>query len=474
MKSIVLFILALFVSLNQASANVLDKVQLEEAIQRRLETNLHLYDKDIKIKVNFVYRAPASLPGTTFLENEELSPNTISESDIRGINVEVHTRLSELTSSMQEDIYALIPVRKSRIKIKHIQLVEKPVNVTPPLAAKDFWDISNSFKTDAAQLLLGLVASSVFILSLLFFLIHRSQLRQSRENFNLLAKSIQDKTASSPALNSMSSGIVPSGTEAAVLESSVNATQIYLPVDSLKELFADCYWCEEDKYAHWLWQRTTLEQKKQLLAAWPPLKKYSLYFVSLPAEKKGFHEHPFYISPEALAPISQIMVEKEVKKNPDIWLCLSPLRQLHLKIPISEKLRIVKKDSSVSLPQIQTPSPERVFPRQATLGELSFDDEITILKKPDTVPTNMRAQFQSLVWLSLREPTYIESVLAQQDALSLASAWVSAPEILANLEKHLPEKKLKLLHAYREKVVPSKKSEAYQFLVKAGLYNEAA
>lgn len=469
----------LFVFLNGqniASANMLDKVQLEEAIQRRIETHLKIYDNDLQARVRFVYKNPIALPGTTLAENEDLSPNVISESDIRGIEIEIQTKLSQISDEMQKDIYTLIPIRKSRIKLKYLPWREKSVNTEPPpLVAKDFWDISKSITNDFSKLFLLIVAGSVCLLSLLFVVLHFSQVKNSKENFGLIAKSILEN------INQVPRGMAPESQKSSALHSSEpmaisnEAAHLELSTESLVELFADCYWCEEDAFAHWLWKNLSLDQKKQTISAWPLLKKYSLYFVSLPPEAANYHQHPYYMAPEFLAWASQEVLQKELKNNPDLWLRLSPMRQIRLQIPIAEKLRIVKKgDLSNTLPKMSAPSKERVLPMQAALGDLSFEDESTILKKPDMISSELRGQLKSLVWLSLQKPEFIQETLSRFDALSLATAWTGSPEVLQILEKQLPEKKVKLLLSYKDKVTPSKKSETYMQLFRAGLHNEAA
>lgn len=475
MRILFIFFLFQLLTFSLAQANILDKVQIEETIQRRIEHNLMPYDKKIRARVKFIYKSPTPLPGTTMAENDELTPNVLSESDVRGIQIEIYSQLPSLTAEMQNEIYNLIPIRKNRIKIKFLQFQETPLNEPKPLIAKDFWDIYHSFLSDMSRGTLYLFGSLFSLLALFSFVLHRSRLKHAKENFGLIAQSISEHLGSGNPRSTSSFDKNMSSALSAPSPAATGSQALGLSVESLKEFFADCYWTEEDGYAHWMWQSLTMDQKKNVIEAWPKLKKYSAFFISKEAESKTDHAHPYYLAPENLHMVSQEIIEKELKKSPDIWLRLSPLRQRHLNLPISEKLRVVKKgDDTIVLPALPKATQERALPFVNVLGRLNFADEATILKKPDLVPNELKSQLPSLVWLSLQKSESIEDVLSRFDALSLASAWVGAPEVLAILESQLPEKKRKMLHSYLEKVTPSVQSETYRALCEAGISLNAA
>lgn len=454
-----------------AQANLLDKVQLEELLQKRLESNLVRHDQDLRVQVKFIYRKPANLPGIALSENEEITPSTVTEGDIRSISVEIRTRLPEINKAMEEEIYNLLPIRKSRIKLKYTSLLDKPKTpVTPPVIAKDLWDISKVFSQNLSQLLIAIFAASLLLTLSFALFLHRSWTRNFKDSFGLIAKTMSE-TSGEEKLQSTANTQDFAENSA---NREANKEEISLETSGLVEIFADCYWCESDNYAHWLWTRISSVQKRELLTSWPLMRKYSDYFVSKEPQAQTEHLHPYYISPEVLCSYSQDVLQSELKKSPDLWLRLSPLRQKNLHVPISDKLRIVKKGETPPLPKLRNFSQERSLPLVAALGDLSFQDEKTLIAQPELVPQELRPQFSSLVWLTLQPKDYVESILSQYDAPSLATAWVGDESILSILEECLPEKKRKMVQSYVRKMKPSKKSRVYQELVKAGWHRESA
>ncbi len=101
-------------------------------------------------------------------------------------------------------------------------------------------------------------------------------------------------------------------------------------------------------------------------------------------------------------------------------------------------------------------------------------DEQSICQNPTIIPAELQAQVRSLVWLARKDESYIKKTLEKYDARALASAWVGPDEILKSLEAALPEKKLRLVRAYKEKMLPSRQSETYRLLVEEGLKDDAA
>jgi hypothetical protein len=122
----------------------------------------------------------------------------------------------------------------------------------------------------------------------------------------------------------------------------------------------------------------------------------------------------------------------------------------------------------------QSKSALRALSARPSWGDISSEDELAIYNNPAMIPDPMKQHIRSLVWLAQKNKQHIQKILSKYDARELASAWVGPDELLKTLEGSLPEKKLKLLQTYKEKVNPSRQSEIYQLLVDEGLKNEAA
>jgi hypothetical protein len=97
-------------------------------------------------------------------------------------------------------------------------------------------------------------------------------------------------------------------------------------------------------------------------------------------------------------------------------------------------------------------------------GDLSVEDEVSLLKNPQVVPIALRGQIKSLVWLSLLPEEEIRAKLEQVDAKSLASAWVGPEEMLDRLESFLPERKKELLRNYRQRITAQRDSDSFVWL----------
>jgi hypothetical protein len=204
------------------------------------------------------------------------------------------------------------------------------------------------------------------------------------------------------------------------------------------------------------------------------MKDYSLFFAEVSAVAKSYHEHPYYLTPTNLTMISQKDLCAAVKKDFGLWNYLSPMRKQNLPLSLDEKLKATQSTPSKekSIPNVK--SALRALETKPTWGEISSDDETALFNNPGMVPDPMKQHIRSLVWLAQKDKTQIQKVLSKYDAKALASAWIGADEVLKNLESSIPEKKLKLLQTYKEKVRPSRQSEIYQLLVDEGLKNEAA
>jgi hypothetical protein len=204
------------------------------------------------------------------------------------------------------------------------------------------------------------------------------------------------------------------------------------------------------------------------------MKDYSLYCVDIRPNELSYHEHPYYLAPRGLLWTSQEDLSSQVRKDFSLWHFLSPMRQQNLPLNLEERLTAVqtKPDSKKSFSEGH--SPLRILEAKLTWKDLSSEDEATLLNHPEMVPVTMRRNIRSLVWLVQKDDVFIQKALARYDARSLALAWIGPEDLLKKLEAHLPEKKLKLLLNYKEKMAPSRSSDAYASLVAEGFKNEAA
>ena len=150
------------------------------------------------------------------------------------------------------------------------------------------------------------------------------------------------------------------------------------------------------------------------------------------------------------------------------------MRQNSLPLALEAKISAVQSKPAKTKVTPTKKSPARELTISSSVGDLSFDDERALMERPELVPTGYKKQVKSLVWLALQPDESIKDTLARYDARTLASAWVGPAEVLSKLEKHLPEKKLKVLQGFTKKMTPSRNSSAYLQLVREGWRDDAA
>lgn len=474
MKSLILFLI--FSIYLNASADVLEKIRFEDAAESRIEHGLAAFDKNIRVNVSVGYKKYESMPGTTLEDLDQTSPFKIDEQDIAKIFIEVSTSLETVPDDMKSKVYKLLPINRNRMVVKFNYTPEIKPTPIDTIKAKDISEITTQVAAKAGEFLSLLVASGISVLFLLAFFMHYRSLKMFRSQFENLSRVISESHLAPPQMNAPQNLASSKNSGLQSTDATTSDSFNDLSHNSIKELMADCYWCSKDNYACWLWKNLNSPQKKMLLDDLGYMKDYAQFFLELEAIPQQYHEHPYYINPLQLSTISQEDLNKIIIKNKTIWHLLSPIRQQGLQLPLSEKLQIVQKKpagpgTDMAFNQKST---YRVFDDSGSWGQVSFDDESKIFSQPDMVPKQWQKNIHSLVWLSQREAAYISDVLAKHDARALASAWIGAPEVLAKLESCLPEKKLKLLKTYREKITPSQNSSCYQALVAAGFIDEAA
>lgn len=476
MKKIILLIL--FGSM-AAHADLLDQLNLEQTLQSRLQNTIKMFDESAKVVVKLEFDTyHGFLPGTNSADGSKISPERIELTDIKKMNVDVYSVLEALPAGAEEAIFKAIPIsNKKDVKINFSKVDSNTIRLPKTIEVKDLFEITEQLTKSLALLFCGILAAGIFFTFLISNSISKKRTTELREQIKLLTNAVVENGtgggASLPVLNNSSQSSAPAYTPPVGATDSSPLEAFALP--ALKELFADCYWCEEDGYANWLWRQTSSLQKKELLGALPFMKDYSLSFVAQEPKALSFHEHPYYMDATSLEKISQKDLEGLVQKDIGLWHHISPIRKQRLSLSIDQKLKALQSKPSASTGlNLKSPSPLRSLSESPSWGELSLADEVAIYNSPQMVPNHFKPHVRSLVWLAQREPEIIRNTLEKVDARSLAVAWVGPDEILKVLESQLPEKKLKLLLSYKGKSNPTRNNDVYQFLVDEGLKSEAA
>lgn len=468
-----LLVLIAMIFVNESQADLLGRLEIEDVLKARLEQALKIDDETAKITVRIEYDKyedfGENLPGTNYTQGSYYATNP-EVTDIRKINVQYFSEKKEMTPEQSALIYNLIPVSKNKVNItfKNIPVSEsKPTPVQP----KDLTEIANK-SVRMLSLMLGISLAAAFLIFgvALFFNSSKNRAMFKQQFGNLIS------SFSTAGFNSSPTQVPPPMTTNSVgagLSEMGKFIFADYPTKTLCALFSDLYWCEKDATAHYLWNNISNQQKATLLTQLDFLYPYSIYFSNLTPQTDDILFHPYYNKPLDLNKTSQDALAGLVKKNFALWSKISPLRQQSLGLSLKEKIKANATHSTTMVSEAFPESKSRVLPRPVAFGEISFEDEIEIFKDKNLIPQDLRGYVPSLVWLALQDKTFIEQQFEKLDAKYLASAWVAAPEILAQLEQCLPEKKLLLLKSYLNSTTPTRSSSAYQFLFKLGFENSS-
>jgi|GEM_PF-2231665 len=472
------------------------EVQIEMALEARVGALVSRFDPKsmVRVDVNFA-RISAPLPGTSlevqnFAGSSEGGP--LRDQEISSVKVSISTSKEDFPTWLKEEIARVLPTRSPKIEIQ-----VWPADVVRDLAAVadgDLDSVMESFVSlQSAQSRKMPVYLGVGVIALLFaslglggffaFAQRRRSLELSRLLESRLIPALQGLGQNNEGGGSSSRPTVVQATLTASpgafrdssggSASSSQANDVEgLKFESLEALFADCYWCHQDSYASWLWGAMSQSQRQDLFTSKHVDKNYLKWIQLLPKERFEDHLDPIYLSPPPVHSLSQDDLARWVEQRPVGYHFLSPLRQRNL--PISLKTRLTcaveRADEGVSVAKFpDRQSAKRVLPFLQQFGDLSFEDETTILHNPSFVPESMRPQLKSLVWLALRPLDHRQKILVEHSAEALAAAWVGAPEVLARLREALPERKREMLDGYLKVIEVNRKTSVYSKLVEMGL-----
>jgi hypothetical protein len=469
---IILFLLTMITSL-VVRADLLDRIHLEDTIRTRIEDVFHLYDDKAKVLIHFDYKSFSGfLPGTN-VESKTASPDRIEPGDITKLYVEIYSELEQIPPEAKTVVMHVIPFESTKVSVEYKQLKPQfPKDVPRAIDSQSLATIAQNSVSS-----LGKVFGIVLFLSMisfLFYAIYSNYIKMKEFKFQISALTQALTQALSESGMSGGSRHAPMEQKSQTISVQTGEDKIFdkFPKESLRELFADCYWTHEDGYATWLWKKISSEQKSYLLESLPPMKEYSLTFLQNAPQELSAHDHPYYLNPSALSFTSQEDLSQLVKATPGLWRRVGPLRQRNLTLSLEEKLQAMSSLADVARPVSYPKSSLRELQLTQHWGHLSEADENTLYQNPNLIPDEIKPTIQSLVWLAQKDTNYIKTTLEKYDARSLASAWIGPREVLEKLEKTLPEKKVRLLQTYKTKVPATRDSEAYQSLVKEGLTKE--
>lgn len=468
-----------------ALASLSDRLLVEENIRNQLQDYLNIYDHQVKVTIKFDYKVYSeTLPGTHLSSENGALPNKIESTDIRKVSVNIYSgQIKELSEDLKTTLFELIPVKKSIISInlKNVKPYIPPSDHDKNEEPMQSFNKASSQWINTFTQVIYLSFSAIGILGMtLFVLLFLKREKTIKNQVSAITNAIAE--ASSPVNNFPAHESF--GYEEKHFNTDLHSDKVLdnaeseiqqLPLISLYELFSDCYWCEKDGQAHWLWNHILPETKSALLKELTYMKEYSAYFINLKPELFDEYKNPFYLQPVSCRHLSMQDLMAQIKKDMSRWHQLSPIRQAHMPFNLKDKITAISSKVKFDFLWENLPaSSPRLLTKVLAPIYLTEAEETSVFSNPESIPPDFYNSIISLCWLALLDNNDISKVLERFDARSLAEAWIAAPTILDKLSSILPEKKLKALNSYRSRLTVNKKSTAYASLVQIGaqLYSQ--
>ncbi len=476
MRSLVVFFVLCFTLLSEAE--IVSQTALELQIQQKVYSVIKPIDDTAIVISNLSYKkTDLVLPGagSSFYEMFSSSTDQVPYESIDSVQIRVISKLNPFPETLKNLINSSVKIEKTKIKFSFEQMDASLVDLSrknqgegirnwlEPVAQQFsviFKSMSQKFNIVGVLIMLSFLLATAII-----YLLISSREKKSQSFWGQTVSRLID------GMSGFSGGTVPMPVPRAAAsvqrkvesELSINSQIKDLSPMAVKMIISDCYWCEEDHYAAWMWSMLTSQQRETLLKQWSPAVQYIPYVVKLKPEYRQDHLNSCYLAAFDLSMISHEDLIEWIRRHPESWAMLSPMRQAHLKLSLKEKISLSSKASLVrelSPPQLQ--SVLRIFEVSVEVGDLSEVDEMSLFRSPDFVPVALRAQIPSLVWMALLPIEQRKNLLEEFAAHLLAEAWIGPQPVLDTIKKAISEKKLALLNGYIKTIVPSRNSEAMQ------------
>jgi len=480
MKKLILIFIPIFICL-QASASLSKKYETEISLQQKLQELLRQYDQFGQVIVNLEIREiSTSLPNTGLKVSGLAITNQKSEielTDIKSVSIQIFSHLDPFPEGLLELIKSSsgLPTGKVRISTRkysspQVQLHQKKVEMNDKL--NEVLDSGVSFLRNGEMKLVLFFGAMVLFLGLVLFISFygvslsvKSWFLDGLDGFKRTeAKDVGGNFQQmNPAPMSFSQASIPP--PARPLLSGERNQINELEINSLLALLGDCYWCEQDGYAKWIWSKLGHLKKVEILNSWDLADEYLRSIVSIEEASANYHEHPYYIHPLDLNHLSQGDLAAFVKEQPSSWHWISPLRQVFLPIDLVNRLDLSQSPRSAVTSWPEKPSAPRRLSQKFEVGTLTEADELRLMERPELLTEEIRHQTPSLVWLTLLNDEQIKQVFSRCNAQALAEAWVGPESLLKMLESHLPDKKREMVLELTQRVSPSRDSGGMSVLL---------
>lgn len=464
-------------------------IELENQMQQRVNTILQRADSLAIVQVQIKPRkVSADLPmfGMTAQVTPMNFDGQMSSQTIESVKIRVITQLDTIPDWIKNEIVRTTEVPGVKVEINYEKAAGELTNDRQELAkiAKDTSEVAisslNQMKLGVWGIIIAMTLSLLVVAYAVISMAKRMESSLGRVVEDKVVPAMQNANANGGGarVQSQSSGeggnsaskAMPSMVGGAGLGGAKELAEF--PLETLQNLFSDCYWAEADGYANYLWQQVSQSQKQELLASDFMDVSYFSFVRQAAPENLEYHHDPRYLnSANEFKYVNQDDLMAWLSKNPKQFHRITPLRWDLLPLSLEQRIQFAetKVDAKLESVKVVTKSKPRELKARLEIKQLRTDDEQYIWSNPDKVPAHVRASLRSLVWLALAPVEARRQVLSELDARQLAEAWTGPEPVLIALKEALPAKKLEMLEHFLKDTSPGRSNDTFAYLVESGL-----
>ena len=488
-----LFIALLLLCPWPAAAQMMNQHDLTAAadlMERKIGHFVRGFDAKALVYVSFTTKRPkrvanTKMPSTPFVLDSLKLDGPDQEVTITGVQVDVFTADGKLEQAAGDMVKRLAAIGKAKVGVKVEALPAGYQTRAPP--GRELMELVRKYEPNLQPGAL-FIAGSVALVVLLFLVFVVIFMRQTKKRLQSvdqavgsLVNAIQESgggaAAATPAAAAAAAGPQrEQGSDAADAEREFFRQ---LSDESLLALISDCYWCEQDAYGAWVWNRISVEAQNRLLKKVGYLDVYAGYLRNVTEGDSGYVRDPYYLTPQALEKAGNDVLTEKVRADAGLLKILPEMRIQALDLGAVERLEMQReaneKEDTPQLPPLEE-SELRTLHKRQLIRVKTVDEEKQLMEMQD-LELDAIADIPSLIWTSRLQDEGLEKVLGGINARDLASAWVGPEEVLSRIEGMLPPRKKDLLGNFKESVKPDRNSPAMMNIhqaVIAGLRQEAA
>lgn len=294
-------------------------LQVQQMLEERVNALVRFYDAQAFSVVNVLARKnTVELPGAPFYFEDF----RISEVDGRlfeKIDVSIVSRLKDFPSELPELVKKLLA--------PHAPLVLVELKRAPAATQSQFVRPQMEIGLPSS---VGVWLGIGILLALLGALAF--SLRGVSKGVETGAKNLATSLSQGVASLAEAGGLGSSSTvQASALTSATAAGASSDGWDQMSTatclaLLSDCYWCYQDAYASFIWERLSVSQRMAAVAAWPVLSQYVRHLAGVKAMDLSLHRDVAYLSPVDVHLWDNTVLTEQTKSHPALLERLSPLR----------------------------------------------------------------------------------------------------------------------------------------------------